>query len=323
MLYLNTNDILDIGINWANTIDTMETTVKTLAQNDFAQPVKPYLRYRELINRIIAMPAFVGGDIDVAGIKWIASFPKNIDQNKPRAHSVVILNHASTGKPFAIINTALLSIIRTASVSGLIIKKFIEARFGNAFKVGITGFGPIGQYHARLLLEAYDELIESITVFDIRTPEKSVLEQFDSGKLNIVDSWEKAYSEADIFITCTVSGAPYIDAQPKTGSLHCNVSLRDYKTEVYKYFKDAVYVDNWEEICREKTDIENLHMEKGLQKQDTKSIVEIINDNDFENISAEYPLFFNPMGMAVFDIALGAYYIKQAKKTNSGTTLLD
>jgi ornithine cyclodeaminase/alanine dehydrogenase-like protein (mu-crystallin family) len=32
---------------------------------------------------------------------------------------------------------------------------------------------------------------------------------------------------------------------------------------------------------------------------------------------------FNPMGMAVFDIAIGGYYFREATKTNTGINLAD
>ena len=109
MLYLNEKDLTKIGQNWNATIDNIELAVQCLDKKDYVQPVKPYLRYRDLTNRIIALIAFVGGKINLAGIKWIASFPDNINHGLPRAHSVVILNDADTGAPVGIINTALLS----------------------------------------------------------------------------------------------------------------------------------------------------------------------------------------------------------------------
>jgi N-[(2S)-2-amino-2-carboxyethyl]-L-glutamate dehydrogenase len=77
---------------------------------------------------------------------------------------------------------------------------------------------------------------------------------------------------------------------------------------MYEWFKGGVLVDNWEEVCREKTDVEIMHLEKGLQKEDTRSIVDIVVGNGMSHYDAKLPLLFNPMGMAVFDVAVGSYY---------------
>ena len=68
MLYLNEKDLLKIGFHWNETIDNIEQAVHCLDKKDFVQPIKPYLRYRDLTNRIIALIAFVGGKINLAGI---------------------------------------------------------------------------------------------------------------------------------------------------------------------------------------------------------------------------------------------------------------
>ncbi len=306
MLIIDEKHIVSAGINWRNTIQTIEDAVMCLHENDFAQPVKPYLRYRNKKNRIIAMPAFVGGEFNKAGIKWISSFPENINKGIPRAHSVVVLNDADTGQPIAIINTPLLSIIRTASVSGLVINYYDNARHLNDVTIGIIGFGPIGQYHLEMCEALLGDKLKNVLIYDIRKIDGSLLDGKDN--INIVDSWEKAYDPADIFITCTVSDAPYINKQPKKGSLHLNVSLRDYIPETIDWFKSAIIVDDWEEVCREHTDIEMMHLEKGLQKEHTQSIVDVIAKNCIHDFDKDKPIMFNPMGMAVFDIAIGSHY---------------
>lgn len=305
----NEQDLLEIGTNWDETISAIEDAVRCLAQNDFSQPIKPYLRYRNPKNRIIAMPAFVGGNINMAGIKWIASFPENIDQGIPRAHSVVILNDADTGQPLGTIDTPLLSVIRTTSVSGLVLKCFNKARKPESIKVGMTGFGPIGQYHAKMCLALFGDIVDTMKVYDIRPIDPALIED---DRIEIVSSWEEAYVDADVFMTCTVSDAPYIDMKPKPGSLHLNVSLRDYMVDVYDWFKDAMYVDDWEEVNREKTDIEMMHIHKGLEEKDTFSIVDIVVGDGFDRHTRDTPIMFNPMGMAVFDIAVGSYYYHAA-----------
>lgn len=320
MLYLNEKDLLKIGMNWDETIDTIEETVKCLNEGDFVQPIKPYLRYRDLTNRIIALIAFVGGKIDLAGIKWIASFPDNINHGIPRAHSVVVLNHADTGVPLSIINSALLSIIRTASVSGLMIRYYLKARPMDRINVAIIGWGPIGRHHYKMCTEILKDKIANIYLYDLRKIDPNTITGPYKNKTIVAKSWQEAYRDTDIFITCTVSKAPYVDEKPKPGSLQLNCSLRDYKVNILDYTK-AIIVDDWDEVCREKTDIEIMHKEKGLEKEDTKSIVDVVCNNCL----AEYPkgecIMFNPMGMGVFDIATGRYYLDKAKEMRIGLKL--
>jgi 2,3-diaminopropionate biosynthesis protein SbnB len=321
MLYLNEKYLRKVGINWEQMVDVIERTVRCLGDKDFVQPIKPYLRYRDLKNRIIAMPAFIGGDFDMAGIKWIASFPDNIHKGIPRAHSVVILNKAETGEPVAIINTALLSILRTAAVTGLMIRYFDKVRPLENVNLGIIGWGPIGRNHLHMVIDLFGDKIAKIFLYDLRPIDKSGIDFAPLDKIVVTGNWEQAYADADVFITATVSKASYIDKQPKKGSLQLNVSLRDYKTDMFEYVKDSIIVDDWEEICREKTDIEMMHLEKGLEEKDTKSIIDMVMGNCMADYPAEVPIMFNPMGMAVFDMAVGAYYVREAQKKGVGQEL--
>jgi len=266
------------------------------------------------------MPAFVGGKIDLAGIKWIASFPKNIDNNIPRAHSVVILNQSDTGQPLCIINTALLSIIRTSSVTGLMIRYFLKTRPMDTINVGIIGWGPIGRHHFKMCTEMLKHKIATIYLYDLRGINLDEIDSPYKDKIVVTPSWREAYRDADMFITCTVSKAPYVDEKPKAKSLQLNVSLRDYTVDICDYVK-AIIVDDWEEVCREKTDIEMMHLQKGLKEEDTKSIADVVCNNCMADFPDHEPIMFNPMGMAVFDIATGRYYFDKAKAMGVGQIL--
>ena len=320
MLYLNEKDLVKIGYNWNATIDNIEQAVHCLEKKDFVQPVKPYLRYRDLTNRIIALIAFVGGKINLAGIKWIASFPDNINHGLPRAHSVVILNDADTGVPVCVINTAMLSIVRTASVSGLMIRYFMKARPMAKVNVAILGWGPIGRNHYKMVSGILEDKIAKISLFDLRPIEPSTITGSYKDKTVVAKTWQEAYQDADIFITCTVSKAPYVDQKPKPGSLQLNCSLRDYKTNILDYTK-AIIVDDWVEVCREKTDIEMMQKERGLKEEETKSIVDVVCRNCLASYPKDEPIMFNPMGMAVFDVATGRYYLDIARKMKIGLEL--
>lgn len=321
MIYLNDTTIKELNVSWNSNIQVIGDTVKCISLHETVQPVKPYLRYGDTQNRIIAMPAFVGGNINKSGIKWIASFPGNIHKGQARAHSVTILNEAATGVPVGIINSGSLSAIRTASVSGFIIKQFLQQRNRAGLRVGMTGFGPIGQHHLDMCHALLGNSMEEIIIYDLLPVREELIPAGLREKVTIAGSWQQAYAGADIFITCTVSKERYINEAPKPGSLHLNISLRDYQPTVFPWFAKGIIVDNWEEICRENTDIEMFHKTSGLQKTDVKEIQDVLTGDFSSLFGNDQPVMFNPMGMAVFDIAMADRFIKLARETNAGVLL--
>lgn len=316
MKYINEQILLELGTNWNDLIKVIEEATHLLALKEVSQPVKPYLRFNDPKNRIIAMPAYVGGKFNVAGIKWIASFPGNIEKSIKRAHSILVLNDAATGEPISFFNTAKLSGIRTASVSGFVIKQYLKVNEIGPLNCGIIGFGPIGQLHLQMLDQSFGDKIHTVYIHDIRPIEKQILTKL-STKVNVVvcSSWQEVYYNSNLFITCTVSSQRYINLHPKKGVLYLNVSLRDFETGFLKNI-DQIVVDNWEEICRENTDIENAHLQYGLTKKDVLEITDILDPQNISRLDQK-TFMFNPMGMAVFDIALAQYYNDLAVRGNN------
>ena len=314
MIYINDKDLTQISPDWVKNIGVIENAVSCLADNEFAQPIKPYLRYRDPKNRIIAMPAFLGGRINLSGIKWIASFPDNYKAGLPRAHCVVILNNADTGEPIGIINSGTISAIRTASVSGFVLTKYLKNKSLTDLTVGIVGFGPIGRQHLKMCAAILGHRCSRIVLYDLNGINTELIDDDIRHRLVVAANWEQAYDDSDIFITCTVSKERYINRQPKPGSLHINVSLRDYKASVYPWFKDAIIVDDWEEVCRENTDIERFHLEKGLNMNNAGTIADLLEPGWIDSIEQSQAIMFNPMGMAIFDIAIAQYYMQRMKQ---------
>jgi 2,3-diaminopropionate biosynthesis protein SbnB len=321
MHYLNTAHITSLSFDWVQLIEAIKHTVLLMGSNEFEQPVKPYLRYRNKINRIIAMPAFIGGTINFCGIKWIASFPGNINRGLKRAHSVTILNDADTGVPVCTINTPLISGIRTAAVSGLILQKYIGLKNRDQpLTIGMAGFGPIGRLHFQMIDELLKGRIKDFRVYDVRGID---LDHASGGcAISECQSFEEAYSNADIFITATTSPARYITQPPKKGSLQLNISLRDYAAS-FKHFVDIMLVDSWDEVCRENTDIQQMHLQEGLQQEQVLDLVDVFCAGKMDTLAEEDVVMFNPMGMAVFDIAIAALYYKAAVQQNIGCSLDD
>lgn len=309
MKFFTENNVKQMGINWNDIFEVIKETIMCKINNDYAQPIKPYLRYRNIDNRIIAMPAFVGGNVNASGIKWIASFPDNINKGIARANSVTILNNANTGEIDAIFNTTLLSVIRTSAVTGTFLKEYLKNN-DKKLKFAIIGFGPIGQMHYKMINEYFATNIDEIKLFDLRPITKNI---FDNTK--ITKTWQDAYDDADIVINCTVSKNRYINKKPKDNALLLDISLRDYEESIYKYVKGNIIVDDWDEVNRENTDIELFYKKCGLTKIECYPLEKIFEEGFFKN-NLNY--LFCPMGMAIFDIAVAKYYLNKSNELNIG-----
>ncbi|MBA9088683.1 ornithine cyclodeaminase/alanine dehydrogenase-like protein (mu-crystallin family) [Fontibacillus solani] len=167
MLYLDDSHIRRMDIKWWELIHTIEKVAYSLETLEYAQPLKPYLRFGDSKNRIIAMPAYVGNDIHAAGIKWIASFPDNIKNGIKRAHSITILNDPDTGEPLTVMNTPDVSIIRTAAVTGTMLKHYLLVRELQNVTVGIIGLGPVGEAHYKLIRDMIGHTVERVLAYDL------------------------------------------------------------------------------------------------------------------------------------------------------------
>jgi ornithine cyclodeaminase len=235
---------------------------------------------------------------------------------------VTILNEADTGRPLSIINTTLISAIRTAAVSGFFIREIVRRKTPRRkFNIGMSGFGMIGRMHLEMIHALLGDQLGSVHIFDIRPETVSdVTGLFPNINVVASDSWHQAYEQADIFVTCTVSSDRYIDKKPSAGSIHLNVSLRDYLPEL-RHYMNYIVVDNWEEVCRENTDIERMHLTQGLQKTDTLPITSLVGDSLPKHLNDSDVVMFNPMGMAVYDIAVATYYYNRSIEQHIGINL--
>ncbi|MBD2843664.1 2,3-diaminopropionate biosynthesis protein SbnB [Paenibacillus sp. IB182496] len=335
MLYLNDRHLQAIGLDWEALLDCIAGTIRITDSGDYAQPIKPYLRYGEAANRIIAMPAYVGGTVQTAGLKWIASFPGNRSLGLPRAHSVVVLNEAATGAPRAILNASLPSAARTAAVSGVLLRSYVQSRPAACpLRIGIIGFGPIGRLHYAMCSRILGKHLAEVQIYDTRdaalddmrgaAPHDPLLAGSAAlrDRTRLAQSWEALYADCNVILTCTVSERRYIDRPPQPGSLLLDVSLRDYAASALERV-EAIVVDDWDEVCRENTDIELLHHQRGLRKEQTRSLADVVCRDALAAFAPDAPVLFCPMGMAAFDIATAAYWVGQAQARGIGYCLGD
>src|SRR5439155_2151346 len=114
-------------------------------------------------NRIIALPAYLGGACRIAGVKWVSSFPDNLQLGVDRASAVVILNSSQTGRPEAVLEGSVISAKRTAASAALAAQCLLSGK--KVSRVGMIGCGLINFEIARFILAVLPE-VDAFILFD-------------------------------------------------------------------------------------------------------------------------------------------------------------
>jgi len=57
--------------------------------------------------------------------------------------------------------------------------------------------------------------------------------------------------------------------------------------------------------------MEMMYLAGRLRREETKSIIDMVQGHCLEQLAQHVPVLSNPMGVAVFDIVLGKFYQKK------------
>lgn len=329
MLYLNRSDVEQAGGNHSTVyVNALTEALKAHANQDFVQPLKPYLRANgtegHIADRIIAMPSHIGGQDPVSGIKWIGSKHDNPSERKiERASGVIILNDPETNYPIAVMEASLISSMRTAAVSVIAAQKLAKKGFE---ALTIIGCGLIGDRQLQSMLEQFDH-IKQVYVFD----------QFEKASANFIEKWaearpdihfvqattaKEAVENGEVVITCTVTDKPYIEYDwIQKGTFISNISIMDIKKDVFTQ-ADKVLVDDWSQANREKKTINQLVLEGRFSREALHAeLGELLTGAKPGRENDDEIILLNPMGMAIEDISSAYYIYKEAKQQQIGTIL--
>lgn len=329
LLYLGRNDIVALGgESIAPYVEGVRDALRLHAETSFRQPLKAYLKRDEVrdhvADRIIAMPAWLGGEFPVSGIKWIGSKHDNPERHGlPRASAVIVLNDPETNYPFAILEGALISAMRTAAVTVVAAEHLAVANFST---VACIGCGPIGETQVAGLVEHFSS-IRKVLLCDRRLEAGENLamrlaERFPDVSFVYDADVSRAVGEADLVATATVAEAPYLeDSWLRPGVFVANVSLMDCTKEVYVE-ADKVVVDDWDQSNRAKKIIHQLVEEGRFSREKLHAeLGEIVVGRRPGRETAEERIILNPMGMAIEDLACARHFYRLAQERGLGTSL--
>src|SRR2546425_9058018 len=236
---INGKTVFDIvRAHLAECIDVVRNAYLAHADGQCVNPDSYFLQFPDKPDcRIIALPAFLGNGFGVAGLKWIASYPGNVQRGFPRASAVLVLNRYDTGYPFAILESSIISAARTAA-SAVLAAYWLSGRARRANSLGIVGTGFIARYVYEFLIDT-GWAIDEVRLYD-RLPLES--EKFRNTAcrlerhrtITIVPDVAQLVRACDLIVFTTVAATPYVTDVTlfEHNPLLLHISLRDLAPEI-------------------------------------------------------------------------------------------
>lgn len=305
-------------------IRAVQAAYEAHATGASALPHSTFLRFPDHPrNRIIALPAYLGADFEVAGVKWIASFPENRALGLERASAVVIVNSARTGRPEAILEGSLISARRTAASAALAAWHLHSGQ--RADRAGLIGCGVINMEVARFLLSVFPEL-ERLVVFDAsadqaRRFKQTCQDRFPEVEVDVARDVASVFGAATLFSIATTALEPHIDdlAACGQGSTILHVSLRDLAPRVILSCDNVV--DDPDHVCRAGT---SLHLAEQIAHDRAFircTLADITRGVAPARADPDRIAVFSPFGLGVLDLAVARLVLDRALAENRGTVM--
>lgn len=308
----------------ADVVDAVKRAYLVHAQGASSLPHSQFLRFpNDDLNRIIALPAFLGDGFDLAGMKWIASFPGNLKKGMARASAVLILNSAETGRPEAILESSLISARRTAASAALAAQVLREGE--ESTTAGLIGTGVINFETARFLAHLLPGL-SRFALFDLNRERAEEL----AGRLRELlpgRTVEVAGDVRDLYRTCpvisyaTTAVRPHVadlsECQPGATILH--VSLRDLLPEVILAADNVV--DDVDHVLRASTSVHLTEQQVGHRDFIRCTLADLLAGTAPAKADRRALSIFSPFGLGVLDLAVGDLVRRLALEKGGGTLI--
>ena len=302
-------------------MDAVQKAYETHSRGASSLPHSSFLRFPDSDkDRIICLPAYLGDDYQLAGVKWIASVPGNVPKGIERASAVMILNDRETGRPTTVLEGSIVSKQRTAASAALASKVLAPEA---PETIGFVGCGPINVAVANFLKAAWPKT-KKLLAFDLDPARAKAFGEaispfFDNAEFTIAASLDEVMASSPMVAFATTAINPYIDnldSSPENATI-LHVSLRDLKPGAI--LPNHNIVDDLDHVCRAGTSIFLTAEETGNRDFVHSSLGDILLGNRPVPERDGRPVVFSPFGLGVLDLAVADLVQHSVAERKAGT----
>lgn len=320
MLILNRDDLTQ-ALPMADAIDALEHAFRLHTEGQSVMPIRGVTETDSGL--LLTMPAALEGDSQGLAVKVVSVFPENAQKNLPLIHASILLNHAETGKPLALMEGGYLTGLRTGAASG-VAAKYLAADDAEVLGVIGCGYQAFFQVWAMSCVRSF----EQVMLFN-RSPSKAeALKQKLASELNlnatVIKSASEVASQSNVLITATGSTAPVFDSHDLNKG--CTVIAIGAFTPEMRETDDhfvqqaSIFVDEREAALHEAGDL-LIPMKAGLiGENDIKGdLGELVTGKVSGRQSADEWILFKSVGLAIEDVAAAQLAYHNARQQGLGT----
>ncbi|MFE6711937.1 2,3-diaminopropionate biosynthesis protein SbnB [Streptomyces sp. NPDC057695] len=307
-----------LGDDKAKVRDIVASTYRLHDAGETINPDSYFLRFPQKPNsRVIALPAYIGADVNRMGIKWISSFPDNLSRGIPRASAVLILNDFETGRPLACLESAHISAARTAASAAVAAERLCT---GAGITVGVVGTGVIA---STILDHLHSSTVDiaHVIAHDLDRERAAGFAERVRAEVGLdVDPVAlDAVLKADLVVFATTAGEPYVDVDHRftPDQVVLNISLRDLPPEVI--LASTNIVDDIDHCLKANTSPHLAEQATGNREFVHGTLGGLLNGTF--DVPSGKPVVFSPFGLGVLDIAVGGYVMDRALEAGKATVI--
>ena len=270
--------------------------------------------------RIIALPGYLGGEGEIAGIKWIASFPKNLDLGLSRASAIIVLNSMHTGRPEVVLEGSTISALRTAA-SAALAGDILHAK-GPIDSLGLIGCGLINREIVRFLVSVRKQ-VGRILLYDVEPSRAArygeVLRPIVGGaSIKVSSSSQEVLAACPLVSFATTTVEPTISdisMCPASATL-LHISLRDLTADAILSADNVV--DDVDHVMRAQTSVHLAQQRVGNHDFVRCTLADIILGRDKARREDGRVIVFSPFGLGVLDLAVARLAVHYAHSQGRG-----
>ena len=274
--------------------------------------------------RINCLPATLL-DEKVCGVKWVSVFPANPARHGVQNLSAIfVLSEIEKGFPIAVMDGTLASNMRVAAMGGIAAKHLSRK---DSEVIGFIGAGEQAKMHLLSMRVVRPTLKECrVTAKTVEEEQQFIAElsplfpdlEFVAGNTH----GRAAMDGADILVTATSAQAPLLKAAwKKPGAFYSHIGGWEDEYEVAQQ-SDKIVCDDWDTVTHRTQTLSRMYAEGLISGAVIHAdLHELVSGHKAGRESEEERIYFNAVGLAYIDVAIGLAMYRRAMTADLGREL--